>query len=182
MKKFLLAIAVTTVSALAIANHGNAQNANNMAVLEHPRNVIKIDKLMLTDAMAAGPDALNAKALKSFKKSFKDVSGEKWIKNEYGVTARFTINDINNVIYYDKTGHWQASIKTYHEDQLDRNVRAIIKSRYFDYKITQVQEIENNDTDGTPTYIVHIEGEKDFMLIRVSDGNMDIYQKFKRQN
>jgi len=180
MKNFLFAIAAITISALAITNGANAQNSNNMAVLEHPSNAVKVNKLMLTDALIIGDDEVNMKALKSFRKSYKTVSGVRWVKTTYGFTARFTANDIHNVIYYDMKGNWQASIKTYQEDKFNPTVRAIVKSKYFDYRITQVQEIENTDTNGIPTYIVHIEDEKDFMLVRVSDGNMDVYEQFKK--
>jgi hypothetical protein len=180
MKKFLFAFAAIVISALATANIVTAQDTNNVTALEQSGN-IKSARSMVTDTKPDGTVAVNAKALKNFKKSFKTISAERWVKNQYGFTARFTIDNISNVIYYDKSGNWQATLKTYNEDKFNRKVRAIVKSKYFDYKITQVQEIENTDTNDIPTYIVHIEGEKDFMLIRVSDGNMDVYEKFDRQ-
>jgi len=178
MKNFLSAITVIAISVLA-ANNVTAQDTNNVTALQQSGNT-NSTRSMVTDAKPDGTIIVNAKALKNFKRSFKNVSDIKWVKNQYGFTARFTLNDISNVIYYDKNGNWQASLKTYNEDKFNRKLRAIVKSKYFDYKITQVQEIENTDTNGIPTYIIHIEDEKSFMLVRVSDGNMDVYEKYNR--
>ncbi|MGH2565116.1 MAG: hypothetical protein ACRDE5_11420, partial [Ginsengibacter sp.] len=60
-------------------------------------------------------------------------------------------------------------------------IRGIVKSKYYDYKITQVQEIETTATNGTPTYMVHIEGDNDFKIIRVSGGDMDVYEEYAKQ-
>ena len=60
-------------------------------------------------------------------------------------------------------------------------VRAIVKQKYYDYKITYVQEVETAATLGTPTYMVHIEGDNDFKIVRVCDGEMDVYEEFARQ-
>jgi hypothetical protein len=180
MKNFLIAFAAGSILALATTNGANAQNSkNNIA-----SNDIKIDKSVFpgaADATNVSTNAISAKALKDFKKSYKNASGEKWAKSANGVTAQFTSNGIDNIVYYDKKGNWDASLKNYSEDKFDRNVRAIVKSKYFDYKITQVQEVETAATLGTPTYMVHIEGDNDFKIIRVSDGEMDVYEEFGKQ-
>ena len=184
MKKFLFAIGAGCILALAATNRANAQSSNNFASVDNKQSAIKIDKSVFpaeSNSVSSETNSINAKALKDFKKSYKNASGEKWVKNETGFTAKFTLNGINSVIYYDKKGNWEASLKSYGEDKFDKNVRAIVKSKYFDYKITQVQEVETASTSGTPTYIVHIESDNDFKLIRVSDGDMDVYEEFAKQ-
>ena len=73
------------------------------------------------------------------------------------------------------------SLKGYFEDKLDRTVRGIVKQKYYDYKITYVQEVETGANVGMPTYMVHIEGDNDFKIVKVCDGAMDIYEEFGRQ-
>jgi hypothetical protein len=178
MKNFLIAFA-GSIFVLATTTGANAQNSNDL-----DKSVIKINQSVFPtggNALNAGSFTVNFKALKDFKKSYKDANGEIWLKNEFGLTARFTAKGINNLIYYDKKGNWTASLKTYNEDKFDRSVRAIVKQKYYDYKITQVQEIETTATLGAPTYMVHIEGDNDFKIIRVTDGAMDVYEEFGKQ-
>jgi hypothetical protein len=173
MKNFLIAFAAGSILALASTNGANAQNSS----------AIKMDKSVFAGENNAvvSTSSISTKALKDFKRSYKNANGEKWAKNETGFTAQFTSNGISNLVYYDKKGNWGASLKSYSEDKFDRSVRAIVKQKYYDYKITQVQEVETAATLGTPTYMVHIEGDNDFKIIRVSDGEMDVYEEFAKQ-
>jgi len=173
MKNFLIAFAAGSILALASTNGANAQNSS----------AIKIDKSVFPGESNAlvSTSSISTKALKDFKKSYKNASDEKWAKSANGITAQFTSNGIANIVYYDKKGNWEASLKNYSEDKFDRSVRAIVKSKYYDYKITQVQEVETAATLGTPTYMVHIEGDNDFKIIRVSEGAMDVYEEFAKQ-
>jgi hypothetical protein len=183
MKNFLIAFVAGSILALATTNRANAQNSFDGNSPENRQVAINIDKSVFSAASttAVNTNTISAKALKDFKKSFKNASDEKWFKNENGVTARFSLNGISNVIYYDKKGNWQASLKGYSEDKLDRNVRDIVKQKYYDYKITLVQEIETVSTLGTPAYMIHIEGDNDFKTVRVIDGAMDVYEEFAKQ-
>jgi cbb3-type cytochrome oxidase subunit 3 len=184
MKNFLIAFVAGIFLALATTNGAYAQSANNFALKDNKQSSIKFNKSVFPEesgSVSAGTNAISAKALKSFKNSYKDASGEKWEKNEYGATARFNLDGIDNIIYYDKKGNWRASIKNYGENKLDRTVRGIVKSKYYDYKIMLVQEVETTATNGTPTYMVHIEGDNDFKIVRVSDDAMDVYEEYARQ-
>jgi hypothetical protein len=184
MKNFLFAFVAGIFLALATTNGAYSQSSNTFALRDNKQGTIDFNKSVLlveSSSVSAGTSTISTKALKNFKNSYKNASSEKWEKNEYGVTARFNLNGIDNIIYYDKKGNWQASIKNYGEDKLDRIVRGIVKSKYYDYKITLVQEVETTATNGTPTYLVHIEGDVDFKIVRVSDGAMDVYEEYARQ-
>ncbi len=184
MKNLLIAFVAGSILALATTNGANAQTPNNFASVDKRDNPFKFDKSVFPEASntsTISASTVNTKALKNFKKSYKNAADEKWEKNDEGFTAEFTLNNIANMVFYDKKGNWEASIKNYHEDKFDRNVRAIVKEKYYDYKITYVQEIETAATLGTPTYMVHIEGDNDFKIIRVSDDAMDVYEEFGKQ-
>lgn len=184
MKNFLIAFAAGSLLALATTNRANAQGSDNIVSNEPFKNAIKINRSVFpAESNTAAVDAsfVNTKALKDFKKSYKNTSGEKWEKNANGITAHFASNGIANVIYYDTKGRWEASLKGYFEDKLDLNVRSTVKQKYYDYKITYVQEIETGSNLGTPTYMVHIESDNDFKIIRVSEGEMDVYEEYAKQ-
>ena len=184
MKNFLIAFAAGSILALASTNGANAQNSNNIVSAEQYKMPLKINRSVLpaeTNSAILDASMVSTKALKDFKKSYKNPGDARWVKNAYGVTAHVNTNGIDNVIYYDKKGNWQASLKGYFEDKLDRTVRGIVKQKYYDYKITYVQEVETGSTLGTPTYMVHIESNDDFKIVKVCDGSMDIYEEFARQ-
>jgi hypothetical protein len=180
MNKNLFALAVVIISALAITKTTNAQSSNVTGAFEHHNYTVAIDKLMPARDKAAN-DAINAKALRDFGKYYKGAPGVTWHKNEHGYTACFVLNDINTAVYFDKKGRWQGSLKTYDEANLDRNVRGVVKSKYYDYKILNVQEVETIDSGDTPTYLVYLKDHSDFKLARVHEGAMDIYAQFIEQ-
>jgi len=184
MKSFFIALVAGCVLALATNSGVNAQSSNNIQSAEQFKMPLKINKSVLpaeTNSAILDVSMVSAKALKDFKKSYKNPGDAKWVKSDYGVTARFNSNGIDNVIYYDKKGNWEGSLKGYFEDKLDRTVRGIVKQKYYDYKITYVQEVETGANVGMPTYMVHIEGDNDFKIVKVCDGAMDIYEEFGRQ-
>ena len=182
MKNFIIATAAGCILAMVTTKGAKAQDPIN-SNLQEKLFAVKMDKSSLshkTNSDDLSKTATNAKALKDFKKSYKSVNDEKWTENKNCLTVRFTSNGINKIIFYDLKGNWEGSLKTYNEEKLDRNVRTLVKQKYFDYKITLVEEIETLATLGVPVYIVHLEGDKDFKNIRVTDSVMDIYREFEK--
>jgi hypothetical protein len=182
MKKYLFAIAAGILPVLAISNTANAQSLNNV-IVDNIRP-IKINHSVFPEPKStsiADLSTVNSKALKDFKKSYKKASNETWTKIDDGFTATFNADASRSVIYYNNKGHWTGSLKSYPENQLDKSVRALVKSTYYDFKINLVEEIETNETAGVPTYIVYMEDKNNVKLIRVSNGEMDVYQEFVKQ-
>jgi hypothetical protein len=177
MKTFLL----SSVAALMLAGAANATLAQS------PRNVfdgkgdyISINESVLPHGKAINTDFVSKKAMKDLSKSFKNSAGASWEQSTDGVVATFNDGDIKDAIYYDKKGNWQATMKSYFESSLNKNVRAIVKQKYFDDKITYIQEIVTVNSQDTPTYIVHLEGATDFKLVRVQDGAMDVLEQYNK--
>ncbi len=179
MKKFLFAFVATSVFLLAITNGAIAQTSSKMKDFHPQGNIVKIDKLMSAIDKTASPDDINTKAIKEFKKAYKDASGVKWVKNDCGITAEFASNGIQTVVYYNTKGRWQGSLKNYTEEKFNSKVRGFVKSSYYDYKIKYVQEIETIDTPA-PTYLAYIEDDANLKVIRIGPDAMDVYQQFKK--
>ncbi len=181
MKKILFAFAAASVSALAVNHGAYAQDHNNIAVLEPAKDIIKMDKtIAIEKSNTVKLNDISAKAVKNFTKSYKTSGDEVWYKAPDGFRVRFLSNDITNVIFYDKSGHWAGSLKGYSEDKLARDIRGIVKSKYYDYTIPYVQEIESAGVPGVVAYIVHLEDEHEIKLIRVCENEMNVYQEFKK--
>ncbi|MEO5590966.1 MAG: hypothetical protein ABIR15_07040 [Chitinophagaceae bacterium] len=109
---------------------------------------------------------VNAKAVKNFTKSFKLAENVKWFKIIGGTVAYFTEHGIKNRAGYDNKGNWLYNIRSYPEADLPKDIRARVKSVYYDYAITYVQEITK---DQQLIYLVHIKYNKSWKTIRVCE-------------
>ena len=181
MKSFLFAFVGIGLASMAVTTGVYAQTAVNIALLEPTKDVIKTNKVINPEKeYDANLSAINIKAIRDFKKFYKKSTNEHWYKSADGFNAIFISDGVDNLIYYSKNGQWSGSLKVYGEDKLTRDIRNIVKRKYYDFTITSVQEIETLKSDNVPTYIVHLEDDKNIKLIRVSDGEMDIYKEFKK--
>ncbi|HEV8507303.1 MAG TPA: hypothetical protein VGQ53_17955 [Chitinophagaceae bacterium] len=121
---------------------------------------------------------VNPTVIRSFLKTYKDVSGEKWIEVRQGFVAMFNYNSIDYQVAYDKKGNLLHTIRSYNEDKMSQDLRHIVKSNYYDYDINRVHEIE------TPlnsiTYFIQLVGKKELINLGVSDGEMEELGKFNR--
>ncbi len=180
MKTFLFGL----IAAGALAGATNttmAQGQNSFSPNDSKEHSLVINESVLPgSSVALNTSFVSAKALKNFEKSFKNAGGATWEKSPSGFVAKFSDGSIQNAIYYDKEGNWQGSMKSYYEDMLNKDVRTIVKQKYFDDKITYIQEIEVISSEGTPTYVVHLEGAHDLKLVRVQDGEMDVIEEYQK--
>jgi hypothetical protein len=180
MRKIIFAFVMGLVPLLATTSETNAQISGRTAFFNSPVDIVEIDKLMSTPGNQANSD-INSRALNNFEKSYKGVNTVRWLKTKNLITADFISDGIQTVVYYDKKGHWECTLKSYKEEKFDRSIRGIVKSKYYDYKIDLIQEIETRDTDGNPTYLAFIEDDNNFKVVRIEDEVMDVYEEFKRQ-
>ena len=181
MKKVLFAMVVGIISTLAGTN-GIAQTSNKIAKYEYPGRVVVNDGLLPAAVNPKAAEDINIKALNNLRKYYQDASNVKWTKTKGSIVADFESNGIRIKVFYDLKGRWEGSIKNYHEEKFNPAIRGIVKSKYYDYKIFYVQEIETFDTIGQPTYLAYIEDDHNFKIVRIWDFNMDTYQEFSKQN
>jgi len=180
MKKFLFALVAGTILTLAGLNLGHAQTMNS-SELGAKKNVIETNYLITPEKNHADElENVNPKAMKRFAKKYKNVTGERWMKIKNGFSVKFSANGIANTVFYISNGEWAFSIKAYSEDKLPFKVRDIVKRKYYDYSIFYIEEVENINSNGIPTYIVHIEDKNNIKLARVCDGEMDIMEEYNK--
>jgi len=121
----------------------------------------------------------NEKAIKKQSELYGAESNAKWINAENGFVAQFTKNDKQATSAYDEKGNWVYTIFRYTEDKMDESVRDNVKSVYYLYNITGIEQIEQPGTD--TVYLVHIENGNDVKIIRVTKDEMDVAQEFTKQ-
>ena len=174
MKKVILASlsAICLVIATAIAVNGQLASNN----VKSPGRFIISNKTESENSPHAG--RVNPPVIRNFLKTYKDVSGEKWIEVKEGFVAMFNYNDMDYQVAYTKKGTWLRTIRSYNEENMPTDVRHIVKSTYYDYEITRVHEIE---IPLNPiTYVVQLLGKKELINLKIYDGEIEVLQKFNK--
>lgn len=67
---------------------------------------------------------------------------------------------------------------SYYEQTLPDDVKSIVKDHYEDYKIAKVNEVHQ---DNIVVYVVTIENDKNIKLVTVCEGELNIYQEYKKR-
>src|SRR5580765_1574269 len=121
---------------------------------------------------------VNPTVMRNFLKTYKDVSGEKWIEVKDGFVATFNYNGMDYQVAYTKKGNLLRTIRSYSEDKMPTDLRHIVKSTYYDYEINRVHEIE---TPLDPvTYVVQLVGKKELISLGIYDGQIEVLKQFNK--
>ena len=120
----------------------------------------------------------NRNVARDLSKNFVNVSGASWVTLPDGYFVRFMLDDIDQIIFYDKKGNRLYTMRNYDEKRLPEDIRHLVKSSYYDYDIRLVQEIES--TSKAITYIIHLEGKSKWINVRIADGEMDEFEKYNK--
>jgi hypothetical protein len=94
--------------------------------------------------------------------------------------VRFLVDSISCRAAYDARGNWVYTIKAYDEWKMPKQVRHLVKSTYYDYTITQVEEIDRPNEH--KVYLVHMCDATTWKNVQVRDGEMVVVEDFKKGN
>jgi hypothetical protein len=116
---------------------------------------------------------LNTRAIKDFHMRFAEVENALWYLTPAGFEAYFVQDGFGDRVFYDKRGRWQCSMITYGENKLPKDLRAEVRSRYFDLTITLVEECRNSIgimyiivlQDNSEIKVLQIDQEKEISVI-----------------
>ena len=114
---------------------------------------------------------IHIRAVRHFKQTFPGVEDERWYMIVNGFMAKHKVGDIHIRLDYDRYGNWLYTIRYINEKTLPKEVRAMVRSTWYDYAISSVEEIKYGTLP--LIYIVHIHEGNDWKIIRVSEGEMN---------
>jgi hypothetical protein len=183
MKKTISTIAILTIGYLTVQlNIGYGQTMIYKRDIISPETLTTAVKLNdpsnYERTEAKSLNEVNTKALRYFKKQYKDINNEKWYTLTNGYLAEFNGSSSNNLVVYDKKGNWKFTISYYDEKNLPPEIRSIVKPVYYDYTISRVEEIH---VDDKIIYLVHIQNETSLKTVRVCNGEMELMEEFNKQ-
>lgn len=110
---------------------------------------------------------ISIRAVRHFKKNFPAIQDEKWFVITNGYMVKYKDGDVSTRVDYDLQGNWSYTIRYLTESKLPKEVRKLVRSTWYDYAISSVEEIQ---VDRDCIYIVHIHEGDDWKMIKVADG------------
>jgi hypothetical protein len=185
MKNFLFAVSIGFMSIAVLSNRVDAQKSvspvafiNTKTFHSSIRYVDALEKPASVKSYVPYANDFNTKAVKDFQARFNQVENAKWFADSNGFISYFVQDGYVSRVLYDRKGRWRYSLILYNEDKLPRDIRASIKSKYFDMAITVVKEVQ---TVAGMAYIVNLEDKSNIKILRVSnEGEIEILEEMMK--
>ena len=91
--------------------------------------------------------------------------------------ASFKRGDMISRAIYDMKGNFKFSVVNYYEKELPHEILAEVNKQYKNYRINLVQDITSPQTMAR---IIHIEDDKNLKNLLIRDGEISVYQEYKK--
>jgi hypothetical protein len=122
---------------------------------------------------------VHVKAMRDFLKRDQCATNADWMVVDNGYVVRYTGKNNNRCrTVYSSRGDFLYTIRQYYENVMPRDIRGIVKSQYYDYTITVIDEIEERMKP--IVYVVHLEDSTTLKNVRVSDREMEVLEEYKK--
>ena len=120
---------------------------------------------------------VNQKIWDNFKREFKNAVDPHWYKVGTDYLVRFITEDQNQSALFNKKGNLIYNITYGKEKHLPKDIRQIVKSSYVDYAITNALSIRESDR---LIWVVGLEDDKNILVVRVENGEMEEAKRYKK--
>ena len=186
MKKILFALSIGFTSFSALTSCIYAQGTINTvaftdgkAFKQSVRDMAVLESLAYLGSYVPDSKNINSKAIKDFNGRYGSESNPIWFSDKNGFVSYFVKDGFGDRVFYDKKGRLQYSLIFIGEDKLPRDVRATVKSTYFDLNITQIEEVQTLEGTG---YVIVLEDKSTLKTVRINrDGEMETMQDLVKQ-
>ncbi|MHA4846039.1 hypothetical protein ACX0G7_17820 [Flavitalea antarctica] len=172
MKKEAILTTLIVLAVLFLANNGIAQTKSPQTGMSISLSIVE-DGLVINDV---APVRVNAKAMRDFSKRFSGKEAN-WTSTGNVFQAKFSEEKSRTVVGYGKMGRWLYTIKHYSEKEMPRDLRHMIKSEYYDYKIDLINEVRIPQSKNE-IYIIHIHNGEEHKILRYSDEGVELVKTY----
>lgn len=124
--------------------------------------------------LSARRSDIPTKAMRDFLKSFPEEKAA-WYSDAQGFVAISHANSMDQIVYYDERGNWTATVRHYKEKGLPEDIRTLVRKTYFDHTITHCAEVK---TMLGSAYLISILLDADYKIIRIADGEMEVFRQY----
>ncbi|MEP6514453.1 MAG: hypothetical protein ABJA79_11320, partial [Parafilimonas sp.] len=123
------------------------------------------------------PD-ITVKVLDAFNKTFNNTENLKWYENDGSYEARFELDGVKSIVWYNKDGELIRMHRYYNEFRLPPFLLSTIRKKMPNEKIFGVTEVTGKN--GVEYYIT-LETEKHWIQLKAdATGEFEVYDKFKK--
>ncbi|MBS1574984.1 MAG: hypothetical protein JST09_06730 [Bacteroidetes bacterium] len=114
---------------------------------------------------------------KGFSTYFNDAENPRWFRLNKDYLVKFMIYDEENRALFSKKGTLIYHISYGYEKSLPPDLLDQIKNNYREYEITRAIKITGS---GRLVWIINLEDEKNIILLRMEDGEMEEAERLKK--
>lgn len=123
-------------------------------------------------------NSVNTRAIRDFLCKYEKATDVVWYAVDKGFIVRFVTDSNAARAAYRSNGLWVYTIKQYLEKKMPKQVRHLVKTTYYDYDITLVEEIEQPNE--SIKYLVHLQDNASWKNVLVSNGQMELIEDKKK--
>jgi len=152
----LLAASFLMILATSCTQKMSLQSSSNIKTFEAPASPAPASSVVTNE--------VEMKVLRSFYKTYGEISGVRWYKSANGFIASFKFNNIDNIVYYRANGSVDASIHYYFEKQLAAPVKDQVKTLFPNYSATHITEVKKN---GITAFYVQLQDAVSIKTVKV---------------
>jgi hypothetical protein len=161
-------VIVTSIVVLLFSAVVTAQPVNRPALT---------DNLQSLHMSSLPINKVHVRAMRDFLKRDEAAANADWYVVETGYVVKYTgKNNSKCRTVYNSRGEFVYTIRQYYENVMPRDVRGIVKSQYYDYTITVIEEIEERMKP--LVYVVHLEDSTTLKNVRVCDREMEVLEEY----
>lgn len=186
MKKILFALTVGLIFNIVVGGHAYSQNSKRNIESDSKINFMPsayhlsiLQNRDLSGVNLLARNEINIWAVRDFVIRFDKVDNVLWFAiPKGGFEAYFVQDGYGDRIIYDKSGGWQQSLLNYDEDKCPRDIRAAVKSLFFDCEIILIEEVDNREG---AEFIFYLQDKSTIRIVRVTKENLvEVLQEFDK--
>lgn len=163
-------VIVTSISIVLFSAAVTAQQVNRQPLT---------DNLQSLHMSTLPINKVHIRAMRDFLKRDINAVSADWNVVESGYVVKYTGKNKSKCrTVYNCRGEFVYTIRQYYENVMPRDVRGMVKSEYYDYTITLVDEIEERMKP--LVYVVHLEDSTTLKNVRVCERDMEVIEEYKK--
>ncbi len=186
MKKTLIVLALgLTIDMVAGDTYAqnsqkNMESERKMNFMPSIHNLSILKNPDVTDVHLLSRNEIDIRVVRDFLMRFDEVENVLWFAvPKGGYEAYFVRDGFGERVIYDKGGGWEQSLLTYDEYKCPRDIRAAVRSLFFDFDIFLVREIDN--IEGAE-FIFYLQDKSTIRVVRVNkEDEVEVLQEFDRE-
>lgn len=131
----------------------------------------------ITITASASGAVISAKINKAFNQFFAGATNLRWYELDKKFLVKFIMNDKENRALFTKNGQLVYHITYGTEDFLPKDVRHLVKTKYYDQKITRVFNVNQDERN---IWVISLEDAKNLIMARVEDMELEETQRMTK--